>query len=181
MAARAEEIQPGRFEAVIGLMLESLKTIFVESVAVVRRPRIDVVGVGELELAFALTYKTGGRRRRWWIECERPAPPEARYTNAGSREAVMRLIAAQPSPADCRLIFLHHLQRTLADDLRRTLEGEGIDHYSLKEFGIRLDEINIALAEDSGLDKTLFRLELMKSSRQFPALRAAFSTMRVTR
>ncbi len=179
MAGLVEEIRQGRFEEVIGLMLESLENIFVESVEVERRPRIAVEGPAEIELAFELIFTRADQPRRWLIECERDVAEEARHENAGSDEAVERLIAARRSRPDDRLMFLYHLDPGLAGDLRRALEAAGIDHYSLKEFGIRLDEINIALAEDSGLDKRLFRLELMKSSRQYPALRAAFSRMRV--
>lgn len=170
MAGAAGDGRQGAFEAVVGLMLESLETIFVESVEVERKPRIAMEGSAQIELAFDLTYTTGGQPHRWLIECERPG---------GSKEAVRHLIAVRPGRSEDRLVFLYHLEQALADDLRHTLEVEGIEHYSLKEFGIRLDEINIALAQDSGLDKTLFRLELMKSSRQYPALRAAFSRMRV--
>ncbi len=176
MAASAGESRQGSFEAVVGLMLESLETIFVESVEVERKPRIAVDGAEEVELAFELTYTTSEQPHRWLIECE----------HSGTEEAVDRLIAARSAEGEGsdrvedRLVFLYHLERALAGDLRRTLDAEKIEHYSLKEFGIRLDEINIALAEDSGQDKTLFRLELMKSSRQYPALRAAFSRMRVT-
>ena len=172
MAVPAEGISQGRFEAVIGLMLESLENVFLESVEVESRPRLEAGDGGEVELAFELTYTTADRPHRWWIECERSE-------SAGSAAAVERLIAARSSLGDSRLIFLYHLERSLDGDLRQALVGSGIDHYSLKEFGIRLDEINCALAEDSGLDRALFRLELMKSSRRYPALRAAFSRMRV--
>lgn len=170
MTGVAGDGRQGAFEAVVGLMLESLETIFVESVEVERKPRIAIDGSSEIELAFELTYTTVDQPHRWLIECERPG---------ASKEAVQRLIAVRSGRPEDRQVFLYHLERALADDLRSTLEAAGIEHYSLKEFGIRLDEINIALAEDSGLDKTLFRLELMKSSRQYPALRAAFSRMRV--
>lgn len=172
MAEAAGEARQGRFETVIGLMLESLETIFIESVEVERKPRLVVDGTAELELAFELTYTIADRPHSWLIECESDH-------DEGSSEAVRRLIAAGPTRPESRLIFLYHLDRSLDADLRQALEAEIVDPYSLKEFGIRLDEINIALAEDSGLDKTLFRLELMKSSRRFPALRAAFSRMRV--
>ncbi len=168
MSSPSEKIGQGRFEAVVSLMLEALETIFVESVEVEPKPRI-AIDEEELELAFELTFTTD-RPHRWLIECER---------QEGSKEAVERLIAARSSRAEDRLMFLYHFDQPLAGELRRALEAEGIDHYSLKEFGIRLDEINIALAEEAGLDKALFRLELMKSSRRFPALRGAFSRMRV--
>ena len=172
MAGPASDARQGRFEAVVGLMLESLEAIFIESVVVEHKPRIVVAGVGEVELAFGLTYTIADQPHTWLIECEC-------HQDEGSGEAVKRLIAVSPARPEDRLIFLYHLNQPLGAQLRRALEAEKIDQYSLKEFGIRLDEVNIALAADSGLDKTLFRLELMKSSRRFPALRAAFSRMRV--
>ncbi len=170
--ARTEELRRGHFEAVIGLMLGSLEKIFNESVEVEWGPRIARDGSPEIELAYELTYTTAGRPYCWLLECER---------QDGSKEAVERLIAAKRSRADARHLFLYHLDRGLAGELRDALEAEGIDHYSLKEFGIRLDEVNCALAEDSSLDKSVFRLELMKASREYPALRAVFSRIRVPR
>ncbi len=170
MAGTSEEVR-GRFEAVVGLMLDALETIFIESVEVEHHPLLSAGGSEDLRLAFELAYTTAEQPHRWLIECEASDA-------AGSQAAVERLIAARSGQPEDRLMFLYHLDQP-PGDLRRALEAEGIDHYSLKEFGIRLDEINIALAEDSSLDKTLFRLELMKSSRRFPALRAAFSRMRV--
>lgn len=170
--AGTQEIRLGRFEALIGIMLDSLEKIFLESVEVEHQPGVAIEGAGEVELAFELTYTLVDRPHRWLIECKREETAEA---------AVERLIAARSNRPDGRLIFLYHLERFLADDLRRALDDEGIDHYSLREFGIRLDEVNCALAEDCDLDRRLFRLELMKSSRQYPALRGAFSKMRGNR
>ncbi len=170
MAGPAEEIGRGGFEAVISLMLEALKSIFNESVEVERGPRIALEGSGQLELAFELTYQIADQPRHWLIEYHR---------RAGSEEAVGRLLAAKPNRPEDRLIFLYHLDQDLSEDLRRALEAEDVDHCNLMEFGIRLDEINCALAAASGLDRAVFRLELMKSSREYPALRAAFSRMRV--
>ncbi len=171
MARPSEDVGQGGFQAVVGLMLEALENIFIESVEVERRPRIALEGATEVELGFELTYKIADRPCRWLIECQR---------QAGSEEAVRRLLAAKPGRPEGRLTFLYHLDPGLTGDLRRAIKAAGIDHYSLKEFGIRLDEINCALAAASGLDNVLFRLELMKSSREYPALRGAFSRMRVT-
>ncbi len=170
MAAAGEKIGPGGFEAVVSLMLEALKNIFIESVEVEHGPRIDVEGEAVLELGFQLTYQLANQPRHWLIECE---------CRERSKAAIERLLAAKPSRPQSRMIFLYHLDQDLTEDLRRTLGAVDVDHYTLKEFGIRLDEVNCALAADAGLDRALFRLELMKKSRHYPALRAAFSRMRV--
>ena len=148
------------FEAVVGLMLDSLQKIYPEAVEVRRRPRI-----GDATVDFELAGRGHGR---CLIECE---------DSGGDFERILPRVK-KSRPGD-RVLFLYHFARSLPAALRSRLAAGGVEPMSLVELGVFLDRINCRLAAGTAaVDEAVFRLELMKGARRYPALRTAISRMR---
>ncbi len=159
------------FEAVIGLMLDALANSYPEQVQVSRAPLAGLEGAADPAPAFELVFPLGEGRLRCLVSCL----PEV------SDATLERLAGARPRLED-RLKVVYPFDRTLSEEQFRMLDEAGIEHHSLVGFGVFLDEVNRALAATSGLaSEAVFRLELMKAGRRYPALRTAFSRMRSER